>query len=245
MKKCTFLLGLLAFVMSAVTAQTDYTQFLVVTLKPRPDKIAAFEAAMGAHNKKYHTADPYKAYVWAISTGPKSGSYYYVMGPMTFTQMDARTTTPEHDTDWNNVVANCESVGDASYWRWEKDITYTPEGASNFPKSRMRYSSILPGQGDRYEEQIKKVAEVYKQKKYQAGFNVYWRYGASQGPHAVTSLDFDKWAYFDNPNTWVEDFESVHGEGSWMRFQEELDLCVDRSKTFDELIEFMPAMSSN
>jgi hypothetical protein len=239
-------LWLIAGMLSATTAQTDYTQFLVANLRPEPDKIAAFEAGLAAHNKKYHTADPYKAWVWSVQTGPGSGSYDYVMGPVTLAQMDARTTTPEHDADWNNnVLAHCDELGETNYWRWDPDIHYMPEGASNFSKSRLRFVTIRPGQADRYEEQIKKIAEVFKQKKYPIGYNVYWRFGVSQGPHAVVGLDLAKWADLDNEDTFVADFNSIHGAGAFDRFLEELDIAIDRSKTYDTLTEFMPALSSD
>lgn len=240
------LIALLTFVLTGIHAQTDYTQFTVVTLKPRPDRIAQFEAGMAAHNKKHHTADPYKAWVWTVNTGPNSGSYTYVMGPATFTQIDARKTTPEHDADWNdNVLAHCESVGQISYWRWDKDIHYAAAGSENFTKSRMRFVTINPGERDRYEELLKKIAEVYKQKKYAASFNVYWHFGASQGPHVVTSMDFANWAFFDQPIEFVDDYESVHGKDSYARLIEEISIAVDRTKTYDELTQFMPELSSN
>lgn len=246
MRKPMFLIALLTFVLTGIQAQTDYTQFTVVSLKPRPDRIAQFEAGMAAHNKKHHTADPYKAWVWSVNTGPNSGSYTYVMGPATFTQLDARTTTPEHDTDWNNnVLAHCESVGETGYWRLDKDIHYAAEGSDNFTKSRMRFVTINPGQGDRYEGLLKKIVEVFKQKKYAASYSVYWYYGASQGPHLATSMDFANWAFFDQPNTFIADFESIHGEDSYARYLEELDIAVDRTKTYDELTQFLPDLSSN
>lgn len=240
------LFGLLAFVLTGLHAQTDYTQWVVVDLKPKADKIGQLEAGLAAHNKKYHTADPYKAYVWSVNTGPNSGSYTWLMGPITFTQMDGRATNAEHDVDWNNnVLAHCETVPNISYWRWDNEINYAPEGSQNFTKSRLRFNTIRPGEGDRYEDQLKKIVEVYKQKKYPASYNVYWHFGASEGPHVAVGIDFDKWAFFDAPNTFVVDFESIHGEGSYERFLEELDIAIDRSKTYDELTEFMPNLSSN
>lgn len=238
--------ALLVCTLSVVFGQSDYVQFLVVRLTPKPDKIAAFEAGLGNHNKKYHTADPYKAFVWSIQTGPGSGGYYYVMGPATFAQMDARITTPEHDADWNNnVLAHCSDVGEAGYWRADSTLHYMPAGNPFFDKSRLRYVTVKPGQGDRYEEQLMKIVEVYKQKKYSVAYNVYWHYGASQGPHVAVGIDFDKWSYLDTGGDFVDDFNSIHGEEAWTRFIEELDLSIERAMTYDELIQYMPDLSSN
>ena len=113
MRKPALLLGIVVFVMSGIFAQTDYTQFMVITLQPKLDKIDAFETGLAAHNKKYHAADPYKVAVFGVQTGPQSGGYDWVMGPITFAQVDARKTSKEHDSDWNNnVLANCASVSE-------------------------------------------------------------------------------------------------------------------------------------
>lgn len=245
MRKPVLFIAVLAFVWSGIQAQTDYMQWLVISLKPKLSEISQFEAGLTAHNKKFHTADPYKAFVFEVNTGPGSGSYMWVMGPITFTQTEARPTVAEHDADWNNnVIAHCESVGEVGYWRLDKDNSYMAENGSNFTHSRMRWSSTYPGEGDRFGDQMKKVAEVYKQKKYNANFNVYWHYGATAGPNVVTEMNFEKLSFLDEDINFRKDFESVHGDGSWSDFLEEIKLSVDREKTYDEMINLRTDMSS-
>jgi hypothetical protein len=243
----TFLLTLvfLAGMLSSILAQTDYLQWVVVTLTPKPDRVAQFEAGLAAHNHKYHTADPYKAYVWSVNTGPSAGSYNWIMGPMTFTQMDARVGSDEHDADWNaNVLAHCTSLSDIGYWRYDKDLSYQPEGSEVYGKSRLRFHTVKPGEFDRMEEQIKKIAEVYRQKKHKNAYSIYWHYGATNGPNLVVGIDFNKWAALDQPLTFRADYESVHGAGSLQRLINEIEMATDRSKTYDVLTEYMPALSS-
>ena len=239
MKKTVLLVGLIALTLS-VMAQTDYQQWEVMNIKPKADKLDLFKKGVAAHNKKYHAADPYKVMVSSAITGPNSGQLTWVMGPATWTQLDNRPGKGEHDMDWEkNVVPYVESFGEISYWRADKDIQYRPANANmaSYTKGRLRFFTILPGQSDRFADAIKKIAEVYKKKEYTASYSVYWRYGASPGPHVAVSLDFDKWAYLDKPNAFVKDFEEVHGANSWDRFLDELALSVDRTKTFDELNE--------
>lgn len=227
----------------AQTAQTDYQQFEVIYVKPKLDKVDLFKKALTAHNKKYHATAPYKVSVYSVDTGPYSGAYAWVMGPVTWTQMDAAPGQGEHIVDWEkNINPNCEYVGETTYWRNSKEVNYQAEGAATFNKSRLRFSYIRPGQMDRFMDQMKKVVEVFKQKKYAASFSLAARQGSSAGPHVVSFLDFAKWAYFDNGSDFVKDFNEVHGTGSYDRFIEELDICTDRSKTYDELSSAVPEL---
>jgi hypothetical protein len=243
MKKVFLTLGLFTFVCTALTAQTTYEQFESTPLRPKADKIDLLKKGLTAHNKKYHAADPYKASVWTDLTGPTTGDFVWYMGPTTWTQLDGRPGEGEHQLDWDkNVTPYCESIGEVSYWRMNKDVSYMPEGATatTFTKSRGRFSFIKPGQMDRYIDQMKKVAAVYKHQKGQASFYLAVRQGASAGPHAVTYSDFAKWSWFDAPTDFQKDFDAVHGQGGYAKFIAELDLCTDRSKTYDVLSELVP-----
>ena len=160
------------------------------------------------------------------------------MGPTTWTQMDSRPDVGEHQMDWDkNVGPYVQSVSEPTYWRRNKDVTYRPEGASAFTKSRGRYTYVKPGQMARYIDLMKQVSAVYKQKKYSGSFSLDIRQGASQGPHAVTFTDFAKWSFFDEPANFRKDYEEVHGAASFDRFLEDLEACTIRSKTYDVLSE--------
>jgi hypothetical protein len=184
-------------------------------------------------------------FVYEVINGPHTGEFFIGLGPATFTQLDNRPSSAEHDADWQtNVVPYVESEGESSYWRLDKDLDYRPAGSENFGKSRIRYVTLNPGEGDRWTEQMEKVYKVFKAKNYGSTWTVYRKYGASTGPHVCTELAFDKWAYLDTPNTFEKDFNEVNGEGSFDRFLDELAIAVDRTKTYDELISYMPELSS-
>ncbi|HJW31480.1 MAG TPA: hypothetical protein VJ508_19760, partial [Saprospiraceae bacterium] len=167
------------------------------------------------------------------------------LGSMTFTDIEGRPNSPEHNMDWKmNVLPHVETDGETIYWRQDKDATYSAPNSDHFKYSRLRYFTLIPGERDRFEDQVKKVAAMYKGKAYPASYNVYWRFGASTGPHVCTEINMEHWSYFDRPDTFEKDFEEVNGEGSYERFMEEYKLCIDRTKTYDELIEFQPDLSS-
>ena len=245
MKNLFSFLLLSVWLIGSLSAQTDYRQWETGYIKPKPDKADMLKKGMAAHNQKYHTADPYKANVFDVTLGPNYGSYFVVMGPMTFTQMEGRPSSDEHDADWaTNVAPYIESETDGGYWRQSQDIIYRAPNSDAFGKSRVRNFTILPGQQKKMEELIKKVAAVYKAKNYPASYYVYFRWGASTGPHMAAEINFDNWSYLDRPDTWEADFNSVHGEGAWQKYLDEAANYIDRSKTYDEFIVWNKELSS-
>ena len=243
MKNQFLLAGLLVILYSASFAQQDYRQFEVIYITPKLDKVDLFRKALAAHNKKFHATAPYKVGVSSILTGPNSGGYAWVMGPTTWTQLDGAPGEGEHMTDWEkNINPLCESIGEMAYWRDVKDARYDAEGSAAFKKSSMRANYVRPGEMDRYLEQMKKIAEMFRKKKYAASFSVATRVGPSAGINAVSFISFANWSYLDNNNSWNKDFDEVHGAGAWARFLEEIDICVDTSKTYGELSENVPEL---
>ena len=245
MKNQLFLFLMVVFTSFSLWGQADYKQYETVRFKVKMGHQADFEKALAAHNKKYHNTAPYKIGIFEIWTGPNSGQYELSMGPMTFTQMEGRPSGEEHEKDWQKVLEHVESAGEAIYWRADKDLVYTPAGNENYGSFRWRYSYVKPGQFDRYEKLLGMVVEVLKTRNHKASFQYYYRFGASQGPHVCTELGMNSFSYFDQDLNWTEEFEAVHGKGSMDMFNEELELCVDRSKTYDELVKFLPALSSD
>lgn len=246
MKNLMITLCLLTWASSSGWAQTDYLQWECGYTKPKNGQAEMYKKGFAAHAKKYHAADPYKVFIWDVLTGPHSGEYFVALGPATFTQLDNRPSSAEHDADWRtNVGAYVESEGESSYWRLDKDLNLRPEGSDNFGKSRFRYVTLNPGESDRYTEALKKVYAVVKAKNYGGTWSVYRRYGLSTGPHVCIEMSFPNWAYLDAPVSFIKDYEEIHGEGSYDRFLDEIAIAVDRSKTYDELISFLPELSSN
>ncbi len=228
-----------------VQAQTDYQQWECHHFKAKAGQEEAFEKALAEHNKKFHNESPYKTGIFEKRTGPYSGTYELAMGPMTFTDMEGRPSSEAHNTHWRKVLELAEPLGETIYWRADKDIVYAPEGAENFSTMRWRNSTLLPGGGKRFKALMSDVVDVMKAKGYNASFRMYWRFGMSEGPHVVTELGMENLAFFDEPITFQEDFDEIHGEGAYDRFVEDISKCVDRSKTYDELVNFRSDLSSD
>lgn len=229
----------------SVQAQADYLQWETHHFKAKPGQEDVFEKALAEHNKKFHNQDPYKTTIFNKRTGPNSGTYYLAMGPMTFTQMEGRPGDDAHDAHWKKVLESATPIGETVYWRADKDISYIPEGAEAFTTFRWRYVTLHPGGGDRFESLMEDVQEVLKAKNYKSSFRMYWRFGASQEANVVTELGMPSLAYFDEDLQFVKDFDEIHGEGAYDRYLEDLDACMDRSKTYDELVHVRTDLSSD
>lgn len=245
MKNSTLLFCLMVLTTGTLRSQSDYKQWETGYYRVKIGQADMFEKGVAAHNKKYHTSDPYKVGVFNVHTGPNAGSYFMVMGPVTFTQLPGRPKGAEHDADWQkNVLPYVESIVDDGFWRQDQAYRYVPENAPPLNFYRVRNYTLLPGERDRLEDQFKKIKAVYDAKKYANGYDVYWRYGASQGPHVTAELNFENWAYLDKEISFDKDFDEVHGEGAYQRFLDEFALAIDRAKTYDEIMEFRADLSS-
>jgi hypothetical protein len=246
MKKMLMVLGIFLFAFSMGNSQTDYMQWEAGYITAKAGQGEMFKKGLAAHNKKFHNADPYKIAVFSVLSGQHSGQYFLGMGPVTFTQIEGRPSGDEHRMDWQqNVLPYVESEGETDFWRLDKQIQYKAPNSDNFARSRIRFVTLLPEQRDRYKDALKQVLNVLKTKGYAASWNVYWKWGASTGPDVITEINMEHWSYFDRDIDFQKDFEEVNGEGSYDRFLEELKLSVDMSKTYDELWQFMPELSSN
>ena len=232
-----------AFAVTVCFAQTSYRQMEAVTLTVKADKVDLFKKAIAAHNKKYHAADPYKAGVRLVVTGPNSGSYIWVMGPTTWTQMDGRPGKGDHDTDWDkNVMVNVESASPPAYWRWVDGVTYDPAPGKNTRYSRARFNEVRPGQMDRFIELMKRVVEANKKANGSMGFSMATRQDWARGSNVITFSSFDKWAQLEGNPNFSKAYEELYGSGSWDRFLEEIDLCVDRSMSYESISESLPEL---
>ena len=219
----------------------NYVMYEAQYLTPAPGKMAEFSAAMAAHNKKFHASGPFQANVWSILTGPYSGQYSWVMGPCTFTDLDSRPSGADHESDWAKVVSFTVPMGEeyGEYWRLDADSSYMPDNKIH-PILRIRFYDIQRNEGYRFNRLLEQIKEVYQKKQYPVQFRVFRNrfFSGSAGRDVATVATFDKWADLDRDVSFSDDFEEVHGKGSWRLFMDEISDVVVSAQ--DELRELMP-----
>jgi len=244
MMKKTLLL-ITAFIASVIVAhaQTDYKMWETIFLVPKDGEIEAMKKGLSDHNKKFHTSDPYKAYVWEVLTGPHEGQWLWAMGPCTFTDLDnAPANDDKHNQDWEaNVAAHCDKIYETKYWKLDEKVSYRPE---NDPGDKVLWATLDIKRFEKYRFNalMEKVAKVYNEKKYEHGFSVYnSEFDSGDGQDVVLEWQFGKWAWFDRDTKFKKDYEEVHGEGTWWQFMEEWRDVIESS--FDELAVYHKDLS--
>jgi hypothetical protein len=227
-----------------VIGQSDYKMMELVYLKPIPGTdLDEAVKAIADHNKKYHAEEPFKATVWSNLTGSMVGTWVWVMYPGTFTDYDGRPGGKDHDGDWDKAVLPYFTLVANEYWKEDDKLSYYPEERKDGDKVVFTVFDIKPGESYRFKALLKKVHEVYKEKAYDRNFSVYYNQFENKcGRDVAIEVMFDKWAFLDEDHSMKNDFEEVHGEGSWMMAIEEYrDVVVSAE---DELSVLMKEMSA-
>jgi len=235
-------LAVLFLLVPALAVAQDYEMYETQYLAVRPGHAKQFNEGMKAHNDRFHASGPYRASVWYVVDGPKSGQMFWAMGPCTFTDLDGRPAGEEHEGHWaDNVLAHAEQ-GETQYWRLDPELSYRPDTRVR-PKLRVSIQDVERFEGYRYRELRRKLKQVMEAKKYPDPILVFQGVGQSAtGRDFAVVRAFDKWAALDRDGTFVADYEEVHGPGSWVRFLREAEEALrHRESEFHEIIPELSA----
>ncbi|TDQ29390.1 hypothetical protein [Zeaxanthinibacter enoshimensis] len=242
MKNLIFLLFLLPL-MAVSQGSTDYPVITNLQLTPLPGKIVQFEQGLAEHNKKFHADGGNGARVYWVSSGKNAGRYMWVMGPTTWSAMDTPIQPEkEHNDHWNQKIAPfAETVGRVDYWRFHPEY-------SNFPADfdidnlLVFVMDIKPFKGMQAIEIVKKVQKLYMEKYPDEPYGVYVNELSNLEGQDLAWVDFfGNMNYMSRPDTFPQDFETVHGEGSFMKFLKEVEDSVEG--THEELWVYRPDLS--
>ena len=228
-----------------ISAQDDgYTMYESIILEPDLENVAALSEGLAEHNKTYHSEAPYQAMVWDISTGPNAGKMIWMMGPCTYSDLDNRPSG-EHDDHWaQKVVVNLEGMSHGEYWKRNNDLSITDGNPR--PILAVRFLELNPGQGYRLQGMLGKVSEALKAADDVNSWSVYineFQQGTRIGRHVALVRGINSWAEFDESDTFRENFEAHHGEGSWDPFMREWNDVI--SDSWDEIWTYNAKLSSN
>jgi len=234
------ILLLIVFLFMGLTnyAQNSYIMYETMYIQPKFDKIREFNTALAAHNKQFHAEGPYTVAIQQVVNGSRAGQLAWVMGPITFTDLDSRPSEEAHLDDWNALMPYIDEVTEVEYWRMDPDLSYTPEGWNFTPKIHIRTWEMKHGKSDEFLGIMRKIVEVFRTKKYDNSWHVYWNYfQTGNGRNIAGVFGFDKWAFYDEDPVFIKDFEEIHGEGSWAETYELMtQVTVEMTEELRELV---------
>ncbi len=226
------------FVCLMTSSQDSYIMYESMYIKPKSSEIKEFNEALAAHNEKYHADGPNAVAIQSVVNGSRAGQLVWVMGPLTFTDLDSRPSDDAHMNDWNTVMPYIEEITEVEYWRMDPDLSYTPEGWNFTPKIHIRTWELKHGKSEEFLSILTKIVEVFRSKKYDHSWHVYWNYfQTGNGRDIAGVFGFDTWAFYDEDPVFIKDFEEIHGEGSWEETYDNMtDITVSMTEELRELI---------
>ena len=207
----------------------DYQMWQSIMLTPDKTKLKVLSDNMRKHNATYHTADPYDANVYNITTGPNSGNIIWEMGPMMFKHNDTRPGEGGHDEDWrDNIMPYIKKMHTIEYWTKDDKLSDTSsltDDNSDHPIMFVRYFEIDEDHGYTLNSIFKQVSETLKSMPGDYPWGLYYNafLQGDLGRHVATVSFFKNWTEFDEDIKFKEAYEKLYGDNSWDNFLDTLD----------------------
>ncbi len=231
MKKLMCTLLLLPILVMAQTNEALVIENVMLTVNP--EKIMEFEAGIAAHNKKFHAEGPYGARVYNILNGKNAGKYMLIMGPLPWSAMDGRPSSQEHTDDNNkNISRYLMPEVEVNYMRMHPEL-------SNFSKDfEINKVSVFMVDVKRNKQMefmdkvVSKVVKMYKEKMPDQIYGVYTNEMSNMDGMDFGWVDFfDSSSWLGKEDKFVQNFEEVHGAGSFVKFIADVEATTDGERT--------------
>lgn len=155
-------------VASAATAQQAAAPFTVVEVhrqKAAPGKAAQYEAGRKKHMDWHRQAgDPWTWTIWAVMTGPDTGSYLVTSAGHQFADFDT-WLAKYGEGDRADVAINTAphvAASETSYWRTREEISLMPASNDLPPMGILTTFYIKPGQSQPFREAVAKINGALK-----------------------------------------------------------------------------------
>lgn len=238
---------------SEIQAQDDSFTPMWESFYITPDntKLKELGEALASHNKKYHNEEgPHRAVVYSVVSGPNIGKLVWQMGPLKFSHLDSRPKDDGHHNDWrDNVMPYVKKLSHGEYWKQDVEASNTEGmegGLDNTPILHIRFHEVAKGHGYSVDHLLKQISETIKAMDGENPWGVYdnqFRQGYRIGRHLATVSFLKNYAEYDEPNTFKETFEKIHGEDAWQPFVRGMQDSM--SNSWDEIWEYDPTLSGN
>jgi hypothetical protein len=232
-KNMILVLIVLSSAMSAIsqTATTPPQQVIEVQyLLPKQGMEDKFEAAVLAHNKKFHPDGPYVAYLRKIEYGPKTGWYAWVMGPTAYASLDTRPDKENgHAQDWSTTIDPLiDKYGETNLWNLNADLSY---GFDIFKQAK-HYESwgvdLKPGQYYRFKAIAEKLKKIYASMGTTAFIVLDNQLHTAGGADVALIWSFNTFSDWSKDDGLMAAYEKQYGAGSWQQLLSEWrDIIVD------------------
>ncbi len=244
MKRSLILLSIaLTLAGSAFAQSTDEKPAVVfenMYILPKRGMDDKLEAAIKAHDLKFHPDGPYIAGLRKVEYGEKAGWYVWVFGPASYSAIDTRPAKEGgHDEDWSKTVDPLvESYGDTKLWEFNSDLSYGMDILKNSNYYEAWTVQLKRGQYYRFKAMAEKLKKAYESMG-KVAFLVYNNtLHTSKGGDVAMLWSFDTYAEWSKDPGAKEAYEKIYGAGTWQQLLDEwLDITVDYSAEIRSIVK--------
>ncbi len=207
---------------NAQEEKEKYVMYTTIAIKVVKGKEKEFEKAVLAHNKQFHPEGTYQAFLRAILTGPKAGSYTWITGPNTFSDFDSAPGEGAHNDDWtNNVDQYVKHYGTVEHWKRNKELSFTAEGTEGQTMSQVWFIDVKNGKNEQFKKALATAIKVTKKQGTDTVHTYNSQFSGGDGRDVAMVFGMEGWSSFDDDDTFYKDYEAMHGEGSFQKFLQE------------------------
>jgi len=226
MKKTLTLFIALFFTYSVLAEeQKSYTQYDTFRFNVDNKHAKKLTINMRNHIKKYHVEEPLKTKIYNITYGANTNDLIWVMGPVSYAELDSRPDDKNHDDDWaDNINPYITSYNQSEIWRnMDGLVINTMDKKADAPEKYItRYLTVNSDQEDevisylltQVRDTLAKIGKV----KYWAVMENQFIQGNLNGRHYMALSSMNSWAELDEDIEFAKNFEILHGKGSLKTF---------------------------
>ncbi|MFD1094836.1 hypothetical protein [Salegentibacter chungangensis] len=228
MKTILFWILLAPFLVFSQSDQSNENEeYLVVgttVFAPKPGHMDDFKQGMKAHNEQFHNGGDWGVRIYNIMNGPNTDKMMAVMGPFQWSTLDKpRENAEAHSEDWDkNVVPYMQEDLNSTYWRFHHDLSNFPP---NFDVNKLEIVmfDINRMEGERMKKELAKVTKVFKEKYPDMPYGIYTNEFAAtnDGRDMAIAYFFDHFKWLSKDFKFKENYNAVHGEGTYDKFMQE------------------------
>jgi hypothetical protein len=235
-------LALLSVYCSFAQTNTEKPTSVLETMyiMPKRGMEDKFEAAVKAHDTKFHPEGKYTAGLRKIEYGEKAGWYVWVFGPTTYSAIDTRPTKEGgHDADWSATVDPLvETYGATLLSELQEDLTYGYDAMKASKYREVWLVDLKPGEYYRFKalaEKLKKSYESLGMGSFIVFSNVFH---TTNGPDVSLVWGFNSYDEWSKDMGAMKAYEKLYGPGSWQDMLKEWqDIIVDYNVEIRSLVK--------
>jgi hypothetical protein len=182
-----------------------------------------FEAAVKAHNEKFHPNGPFQAGLRKVEYGDKAGWYVFVYGPTTYDNLDNRPAKANgHADDWSKTVDPLvETYGSTTLWEPNKDLSFGFENLSKYKYYEAWMVNLKKGEYYRFKELAGRLKKVYESLGKEPFVVLNTPLHSANGPDVGLLWSFNTYKEWSDDPGPKEAYEKMYGAGSWQNMLDE------------------------